>query len=238
MALDKLAIIRYLTIAYILSTAQMNVKKGAVMATVSIVYHSGFGSTAKVAERIAKGAGSIKGTTIQTWQITGAQITDGHWQDDAVIEALSASDAIIFGAPTYMGMVSGPFKCFADATAPLWIQMSWKDKLAGGFTTSSHPSGDKVMSLHYMATLAAQLRMVWVGPAEPASHIVGDDQGIDRWGYYLGVGTLGSIRSTDGVPDDGDLKTAEKYGERIALLTRRWLGYTLPTDEVPKLYAA
>jgi NAD(P)H dehydrogenase (quinone) len=193
------------------------------MTTVSLIYHSGMGNTARLAEAIAQGARQLEGVTVQSFMITAAQMVDGRWQDDAVMHALNASDAIIFGAPTYMGMVSGLFKCFADATAPVWMQMLWKDKIAAGFTTSSYASGDKVSTLHYMATLAAQLRMIWVGPAAPASNMTGDGQDIDRWGYYLGLGAMGSVRPELNLPDEGDLRTAQAYGQRIAETTRRWV---------------
>ena len=81
-----------------------------------------------------------------------------------------------------MGTVNAPFKALADATAPLWMSHAWQDKLAGGFTTSSHPSGDKVMTLHYLVTLAMQLRMVWLGPVAQASHMIGGQEGVDQWG--------------------------------------------------------
>lgn len=193
------------------------------MPLVSIIYHSGLGNTARVAEAVADGARRVPHTEVKVFPITGEQITAGRWEDEAVMAQLTAADAIIFGAPTYMGMVSGPFKCFADATAPLWFQMAWKDKIAGGFTSSGYASGDKVMTLHYMATLAAQLRMVWVGPAAPPSNITGDDQDIDRWGFYLGVGALGSARPEMNLPDQGDLATASLYGQRLAETTRRWI---------------
>lgn len=191
------------------------------MTTVSIIYHSGMGNTARVADAIADGARSINGVHVNVYPITEEQIQNGRWQDDAVMADLDASDAIIFGSPTYMGMVSGPFKCFADATAPIWFQMGWKDKIAGGFTSSGYASGDKVMTLHYMATLAAQLRMVWVGPAAPPSNITQDGQDIDRWGYYIGVGAVGSVRPEANLPDAGDLQTAMLYGQRIAETTVR-----------------
>ncbi|MER3554043.1 MAG: flavodoxin family protein [Meiothermus sp.] len=154
--------------------------------------------------------------------LSEAQLEGGHWRDEAMMAELDASDAIVFGAPTYMGMVSGVFKCFADATAPLWVQQTWKDKLAGGFTTSSYPSGDKVMSLHYLATLAAQLRMLWIGPAAPASNITGDGVEMDRWGYYIGIGGVGSVQPGAEPPDAGDLRTAAHYGERSARAALRW----------------
>lgn len=191
------------------------------MTTVSIIFHSGSGNTARLAEAIAKGAGRLDAAIVNLFPITGDQIIDGRWQDDAIMESLNRSDAIVFGSPTYMGMVSGQFKCFADATAGQWFQMGWKDKIAGGFTTSGYASGDKVMTLHYMATLAAQLRMLWVGPAAPPSNITQDGQDIDRWGYYLGVGALGSIQGQD-LPDPGDLLTAEHYGLRIANTAQAW----------------
>jgi NAD(P)H dehydrogenase (quinone) len=195
------------------------------MVNVSIVYHSGMGNTAKVAQAIADGANMVQGATVALHTLNGEQIHAGRWQDDALMQQLQSSDAIIFGAPTYMGMVSGVFKMFADATAPLWFQNTWQDKLAGGFTSSGYASGDKVMTLHYLATLAAQLRMVWVGPAAPPSNITGDGQSIDQWGFYLGVGALGTVRpDMPDFPPQGDLLTAKLYGERIAKTALRWCG--------------
>lgn len=193
------------------------------MATVSIIFHSGFGHTAKAAESVAAGARSVQGAEVNLLPITDHQFQGGRWQDNAVLEKLSSSDAIVFGSPTYMGMVSGQFKAFTDATAPFWFNMAWKDKLAGGFTSSSFPSGDKVMTLHYMVTLAAQLRMIWVGAGEMASSVTQDGQDLDRNGYYIGVGVVGNMQDPTS-PNTGDLKTAEKYGERIAQAALRWNG--------------
>ncbi len=192
------------------------------MKTVAIVFHSGYGNTAKVAEAVAQGAQAVSGVTVKMLPLTADQLVAGRWQDDGVMAELAASDAIIFGAPTYMGMVSGVFKCFADATVGVWFQLAWKDKIAGGFTSSGYASGDKVMTLHYMATLAAQLRMVWVGPAAPPSNLTGDEQDIDRNGYYIGVGAVGNVREDLGLPSAGDLRTATLYGQRIAEVTLRW----------------
>lgn len=191
------------------------------MKKLSIIYHSGFGHTAKAAESVAAGARGVDGVEVDLIAITPEQLEGGRWKDDEVMATLSDSDAIIFGTPTYMGTVSGPFKCFADATAPYWFDQSWKDKLAGGFTSSGYASGDKVMTLHYLVTLAAQLRMIWIGPAAPASNITQDGQDIDRWGYYLGVGVVGNMQQ-ENQPSEGDLKTAELYGQRLAEATLRW----------------
>jgi NAD(P)H dehydrogenase (quinone) len=193
------------------------------MKNIAIVYHSGFGNTEQLATALERGAQSIDGVRVERLTLTGDQVQAGRWQDETIMTKLNAADAIVFGSPTYMGSVSGIFKCFADATAQTWMNHGWQDKLAAGFTTSSHPSGDKVMTLHYLVTLAAQLRMVWLGPVEQASHMTGSDQGIDQWGFYLGVGGLGTVQPGFGSgPTPGDLLTAEKYGERIAKAALGW----------------
>ena len=86
------------------------------MITVSIIYHSGTGHTTKMAEAVAKGASSVADVKVQTIAINGKDIVEGRYKNAAVLEQLDASDAIIFGSPTYMGGPSGQFKCFADAT--------------------------------------------------------------------------------------------------------------------------
>ena len=58
---------------------------------------------------------------------------------------LELADAIIFGAPTYMGGASGPFKTFIDSTSKSYATGAWKDKIAAGFTNSASRSGDKVV---------------------------------------------------------------------------------------------
>ena len=187
-----------------------------------MVYHTGFGNTGRAAHALAGGARSVPGLDVRVLELTPAQIADGRWHDEDTLAALAASDAVVFGAPTYMGMVSGVFKMFADATAPIWFSQAWRDKLAGGFTSSGYPSGDKVSTLHYLATLAGQLRMVWVGPAAPPSNLTGDGEDVDRWGFYLGVGVAGQIQDGEATPSAGDLETCRRYGTRLGLATLRW----------------
>ena len=89
-------------------------------------------------------------------RITGDQITQGRWHDDAMLHKLNQSDAIIFGSPTYMGGVAAQFKAFIDAASVVWFTQGWKDKVAGGFTHSGSPIGDKQGTLLYLMTNAMQ----------------------------------------------------------------------------------
>ncbi len=67
------------------------------MAKIAIVYFSGMGHTHLMAEAVAAGAKKVAGATVELLRITGEQITDGRWKDDAIIEKLNQADAIIFG---------------------------------------------------------------------------------------------------------------------------------------------
>lgn len=193
------------------------------MSKIAIVYFSGMGHTHLMAEAVAAGAKKIADCTVDLLRITGEQITDGRWKDDAMIEKLNLADAIIFGSPTYMGGVAGQFKCFID-NAEVWFEQKWKDKIAGGFTHSSSPSGDKQGTLLYLVTHAAQQSMIWVNIGDLPSHYQGKDDNVNRLGAFLGV--MGqSALDMSGKPaeiEPGDALTAERYGERIAQAAQRW----------------
>src|ERR1039458_3680557 len=133
------------------------------MTAVSTIYFSGTGHTTKLAEAVNRGAASVAGGKTHLIAINGEDIVKGRYTHEAVLAQLDASDAIIFGSPTYMGGPAAQFKAFADATGERWYRGAWRDKVAAGFTVSGGPSGDKLSTLHYFVTLAMQLGMIWVG---------------------------------------------------------------------------
>ena len=86
------------------------------MSTVSVIYFTGSGHTAKLAEAVNQGAAAVAGVTTHLIAIKGEDITHGRYKNDEVMATLDASDAIIFGSPTYMGGPAAQFKALADAT--------------------------------------------------------------------------------------------------------------------------
>jgi len=182
------------------------------MPTVSVIYFSGTGHTTKLAEAVQKGAASVAGVTAHLIAISGDDIVKGRYQNDAVFAKLDASDAIIFGSPTYMGGPAAQFKAFADACGGKWYAGAWRDKLAAGFTVSSGPSGDKLSTLHYFFTLAMQLGMVWIGLPE----LPMNDKGINRLSSYSGVMAQAGQESPDVAPNAQDKLTGELLGVRVA----------------------
>nr|WP_315465032.1 flavodoxin family protein [uncultured Rhodoferax sp.] len=174
------------------------------MAKVAVVFHSGYGHTQRVAQFVAEGA-SAELITIDA----NGDITEAQW------EALDAADAIVFGSPTYMGMASWQFKKFADATSKRWFTGGWKDKVAGGFTISASPSGDKLSTIQYFITLSQQHGMIWVG--QPAMN----DGTINRIGSNSGVmAQVGPTSPAEDIPQ-GDLDTAKAYGARVASIAAK-----------------
>ncbi len=185
------------------------------MTIVAIVYHSGFGHTEKQAEAVGQGARE-GGAEVDIILATDLQSPDtGPW------DRLDAADAIIFGSPTYMGSVSGPFEMFADATSKRWFAGAWKDKLAAGFTCSSSFSGDKQMTLMRMCTLAMQHSMLWVSlglMSGRSEHPGTDPENLNRLGFYFGAAAQAGNVPADQEPEASDLATAAHLGRRVATL--------------------
>lgn len=186
------------------------------MTKVVVVYHSGYGHTAEQAKAVARGAG-IEGVEAKLVSVTDLE---KHWQD------LDEADAIIFGAPTYMGSVSAPFKAFMDESSKVWFKQGWKDKIAAGFTNSASQNGDKFNSLVQLFTFAMQHGMVWVGlgllPGNNSSK--GSVNDLNRLGSYGGA--MSQANADQGIEgmQQSDLRTAEHLGKRVALIALQFAG--------------
>ena len=75
------------------------------MKDISVIVHSGYGHTTNQANGIVDGIESVDDFTANLIAIDqDGEITEADWQ------ALDASDALIFGSPTYMGVASWQFK--------------------------------------------------------------------------------------------------------------------------------
>lgn len=187
------------------------------MPVLAIVFHSGYGHTARQAQALLEGAASVPGTL--THLIPVAEV-GAHW------DTLAAADAIVFGAPTYMGGPSAEFMAFADASSKPWFAQAWKDKIAGGFTNSASLNGDKHSTLAYFVTLAMQHSMIWVGTGMlPANSSTSQRNDVNRMGAFTGaMAQSDADLGSDVAPPPGDLETARLYGRRLAEVTARLRG--------------
>jgi NAD(P)H dehydrogenase (quinone) len=190
------------------------------MTNIAVIYFSGTGNVHLMAEAIAAGAQKSPDTKVQLLRITGEQIVNGRWKNEAMVASLNSADAIIFGTPTYMGGVAAQFKAFVDGVSSAWAQQLWKDKIAGGFTHSGGLSGDKQGTLIYLSINAAQHSMIWVGAGEMTQ-----PNGVNRLGSYMGVmgQAVPDFTGTKTVElDPGDRLSCELYGQRMANAVDRW----------------
>jgi multimeric flavodoxin WrbA len=177
----------------------------------TIIYDSGYGHTQKQAEAIVEGVCLVPGAEAQLIAVADGEIP---W------DKLAASDAIIFGSPTYNGTVSARFKKFMeDSTRPTWLAQAWRNKIAAGFTNSGAQHGDKLNSLITMALFAAQHGMIWVGldlfPGRSA-----DER--NRIGGWLGAMAQSDDVSPELSPIASDLQTASYLGQRVAEVASRF----------------
>ncbi|SFG45344.1 flavodoxin family protein [Streptomyces mirabilis] len=180
---------------------------------VSIAYHSGFGHTAVLAEAVRDGV-TTAGATAHLINVEA--ISEEQWN------LLDASDAIVFGSPTYMGTASAVFHAFAEASSKRWFNQVWKDKIAAGFTISGGKSGDKLNTLQYFTVLAGQHHMHWVGlglmPGWNASTASEND--LNRLGFFLGAAAQSNQdQGVEGV-HKADIATAAELGKRVVEVAR------------------
>ena len=181
------------------------------MNKIAIVFHSGYGHTAKQAAAIEAGVAAAGGHAELVAIDAEGNLTPAQWA------ALDDAAAIVLGSPTYMGGPSWQFKKFADASSKPWFTQKWKDKIAAGFTNSATINGDKHSTLHYFMTLAMQHSMLWVGTGMMPSNSKAAQRNDINW-----LGSFGGLMAqspSDASPDEGplpgDLETARLFGKRI-----------------------
>ncbi|WP_371226783.1 flavodoxin family protein [Roseovarius sp. 2305UL8-3] len=175
---------------------------------VAIPYFTGSGHTRRLAEAVAEGVGKAHLMDVET-------MSDADWQ------ALDDAPAILFGTPTYMGSSAARFDQFLEDASDRWEDQLWANRLAGGFTVATYPSGDKLSTLMRLAIYATQMGMLWIGPNAIGAPVDPANPGINKDGANLGLMATSSRDKTQLI-DAGDLETARLFGARVAAAAARW----------------
>lgn len=178
---------------------------------IAVIYYSGSGHTQVLAEAVVAAA-STNGARTALLRVD--HLTEESWR------LLDEADAIIFGAPTYMGSAPAAFHAFAEKTAGRWAAQKWHNKLGAGFTNAACKAGDKHSTLDYFSTFAAQHGMNWInlGLLPGWKSTKGTEHDLNRFGYFNGAAaqTFSDV-GVDGV-QPADVATAEHLGRRVAEL--------------------
>jgi NAD(P)H dehydrogenase (quinone) len=187
---------------------------------ICIVYHSGFGHTARQSDAVAAGVSEV--ADVNCSSIPVANLED---PESADWSKLDKADAIIFGCPTYMGSLSADMKKFMETTSDRWQEQKWADKLAAGFTNSGSRNGDKQNTLLSLLTFAAQHGMIWINLNQlPGNnHSGGSETDLNRLGACLGAMAQSNVdEGPDVAPPESDLETGRLLGQRVAECALRW----------------
>jgi NAD(P)H dehydrogenase (quinone) len=173
------------------------------MTTILILYFSRHGSTAEMANHIARGVASVDGAeailrTVPEISAVCEKTAPSIPPEGAVyasLEDLKNCDGLALGSPTHFGNMASPLKYFLDSTTPLWISGALVGKPAGVFTsTGSMHGGQETTLLSMMLPLLHHGMMILGLPYSEhalretttggspygASHVAMDDGGLSE----------------------------------------------------------
>jgi NAD(P)H dehydrogenase (quinone) len=125
------------------------------MSKILIVYYSRNGSTAKMAQQIARGVESVAGAeavvrTVPEVSTVCEKVADSipsRGAPYATLQDLESCDGLALGSPTHFGNMAASLKYFLDGTTALWFSGGLSGKPAGVFTSTSSMHGGQESTL-------------------------------------------------------------------------------------------
>lgn len=141
------------------------------MAEILVLYYSPGGTTAEMANIIARGVEQVEGMqarlrTVPAVSPVSEQVEDAIPQSGALYatnEDLEQCDGLVLGAPTHFGNMPAALKHFIDNTSPLWMSGALAGKPAGVFTASTSLHGGQETTLLTMMLPLLHHGMLIVG---------------------------------------------------------------------------
>jgi NAD(P)H dehydrogenase (quinone) len=125
------------------------------MTNILILYYSRNGSTAKMAQQIARGVESVAGAeavlrTVPEISALSEKVADSIPASGAPyvsLQDLQTCDGLALGSPTHFGNMAAPLKYFIDSTTGLWLSGALSGKPAGVFTSTGSMHGGQETTL-------------------------------------------------------------------------------------------
>ena len=116
------------------------------MTKILILYYSRDGSTAEMANLIARGVESVKGTEAVLRTVPDVSIP-AEGAIYATLDDLKGCDGLALGSPTRFGNMAAPLKYFLDSTTEPWFSGALSGKPAGVFTSTGSMHGGQETTL-------------------------------------------------------------------------------------------
>jgi NAD(P)H dehydrogenase (quinone) len=190
-------------------------------AEVLVLYYSRYGSTAELANHVARGVNSVRGAAARVRTVPPvASLTaerlppvPASGPPYATREDLRDCAGLVLGSPTRFGNMAAALKYFLDDTGAEWLAGSLSGKPAGVFTSTSSLHGGQETTLISMALPLLHHGMILVGvpyaePALSSTRSGGTPYGASHIAYQQELTELTAEES----------RIAEHLGRRIALL--------------------
>ena len=125
------------------------------MAEILVIYYSRGGSTAHMADHIARGVEQAPGARARVRTVPAVssvcEATAPAVPDEgapyAELEDLAECDGLILGSPTRFGNMAAPLRYFLDGTASLWLSGALAGKPAAVFTSTGSLHGGQETTL-------------------------------------------------------------------------------------------
>ena len=141
------------------------------MAKILILYFSRNGTTAEMANHIARGVASVAGAEavlrtvpeVSTVCEKTAESIPAHGALYATIDDLKSCDGLALGSPTHFGNMAAPMKHFWDGSGALWLSGALAGKPAAVFTSTSSLHGGQESTLVSMMLPLLHHGMLIVG---------------------------------------------------------------------------
>jgi NAD(P)H dehydrogenase (quinone) len=197
---------------------------------VYIVFSSEHGHVYTLAKAIADGAQSVDGASVKIFQtepLSREEVVEGGDGGDQgkrfahvpVITAweLAGADAVIFGAPSKLGMMAAPMRNLLDQTGPLWADGALLGKVGSVFTSTTTGNGSQESPLTSFHATLLRLGMIIVGVPYSENRLLSVDAlpGINPNSKSTRAGSDETNR-----PSESGIEIARFQGQHVAEITR------------------
>jgi len=195
------------------------------MSKMLVLYYSMYGHVETMAEAVAEGARSVKGTEVAIKRVpellprevakqAGAKVDQKA--PIATVEELPGYDAIVLGIPTRFGNMCAQMRNFLDQTGGHWMSGALIGKVASVFTSTATQHGGQETTITTAHCTLLHHGMVIVGVPYSCRELLNMTE--ITGGSPYGAGTL---TDKDGrrQPSENELAIARFQGAHVARIT-------------------
>jgi NAD(P)H dehydrogenase (quinone) len=186
-----------------------------------VLYYSRHGSTAAMAEQVARGVERVPGLgarlrTVPPVSADSEQSADNIPADGPLyceLDDLRCCSGLVMGSPTRFGNMAAPLKYFLDQTSALWLSGALIDKPAGVFTSTSSLHGGQESTLLSMLLPLLHHGMVVSGLPYSEAGLMSTQSGGTPYGasHWAGPDNSRSL-------DEGEAGLCRALGSRVGKL--------------------